>query len=81
MDLARPFNFRDVDNSVNCGSYSSTRDKGNLIVRSARKAMGPNSSTSLDSQVTERECLTAHLRVLQRYSAVDQSDSMRGEKE
>ena len=64
MGLASPSNFRDVDTTVNSVSYSSTRDKGKLIVRSGRKAMGPSSTKSLDSQVTERECQTAHLLVL-----------------
>ena len=76
MGLDSPSNFRDVDTTVNIVSYSSTRDNGKLIVRSGRKAMGPNSNMRLGSQVTERECQTAHLLVLE-HSAIGSSDSAR----
>ncbi len=40
MGLASPSIFRDVDTTVHFGSSASTRDKGKLIVRSARKGQG-----------------------------------------
>jgi hypothetical protein len=77
MGLDSPSNFRDVDTTVNSVSYSSTRDKGKLIVRSGRKAMGPSSTKSFGQPGYRTGMSDSTFTCPSKHSAIGPSDCVR----